>query len=36
MRAMGGKARAHVAEDIIDMNGIILVMGGKEKVKETT
>ena len=36
MRAMGGKAGAHAADDIIDTDGIILVMGGKEKVKETT
>ena len=36
MRAMGGKAGAHVVEEIIDVDGIILVMGGKEKVEETT
>ena len=36
MRAMGGIAGAHATENIIDTNGISLVMGGKEKVEETT
>ena len=36
MRATGGIAGAHAAENIIDMDGIISVMGGKEKVRETT
>ena len=36
MRAMGGIASAHAAENIIDMDGIIPIMGGKEKVGETT
>ena len=36
MRTMGGKAGAHAAKDIIDTDGIILVICGKEKVKETT
>lgn len=35
MRGMGGKAGAHVAGDIIDTDGIILVVGGKGKVEET-
>ena len=36
MRTMGGKAGAHAAKDIIDTDGIILDMGGKGKVEETT
>ena len=36
MRAMGGISGAQDAENIIDMDGIILGMGGKEKVEETT
>ena len=36
MRTMGGRAGTHATKDIIDTDGIILMMGGKGKVKETT
>ena len=36
MRNIGGKVVAHAAKDIIDTDGIILVIGGKGEVKETT
>ena len=36
MRTMGEKAGAHAAKDIIDTDGILLVMRGKGEVEETT
>ena len=36
MRGTGGIAGAQAAENIIDTDGIIPVMDGKKKVRETT